>query len=442
MDSKRIEIPSSKSAKQSSYCRPITAHEQTLYDHLLDWIDRESPAEMLARFQALFINGTGCADTEVNAALKAVVASKLAGEDFRYVLNRCCHILINRWQSRAQTQTAILDLIKLFEAPPRILGTSATQSASVRRLHQLTQQFTQTDQYQTLTRLSQVLSVAEARPEQLGTLIRRYPYLYEHCLLGEDSTLEQQNTVQQIQAQRQRQFEMDLTQYVTYQIRRCRADRLGQGLGNSLGNSWDNRAIRPALNPTLLDDQMLSQALRHYMGKVDGHRTHRDQAINLMAGAPQPFARFKDDLYEYLTASVDSGYGKRRFNNHLHSQLQMLFPDSNAQPLNDFLLVRTCSQLLSFLVLDSSQQANHYIFVDLITNLGAITTTGLLLKVVLLCRKVIPGLEKRFSVLFNHYESHQHEAVQWLVQALETLNLALTTNFGTISLPLFTNANP
>lgn len=433
MDSKRTEMSGSRSQKQSSYYRPITPNEQTLYDHLLHWIDRESSAEMLARFQALFIQGA-CADAEVNAALKAVITSKLAAEDFRYVLNRCCHILINRWQARSQTQPAILELIKLFETPPRTLGTSA-KSASVRRLHELTRQFTQTDQYQTLTRLSQVLSLPAAQPEHLGTLIRRYPYLYGHCLLGEDSTQEQQSTVQQIQATRQRQFEVDLTQYVTYRIRCRRADSLGQSLGYGLGSH-----AGPAHNPTLLDDSTLSQALRHYMGKVDGHRTHRDQAINLMAGSPQSFAGFKDDLYDYLTASIDSGYGKRRFNNHLHCQLQLLLPESNAQPLNDFLLVRTCSQMLSFLVLDSAQQSNHYVFVDLLTNLGAVTTTGLLLKIVLLCRKVLPGLEKRFSVLFNHYEAHQHETVQWLVQALENLNLALTTNFGSISLPLFANS--
>lgn len=417
----------SKSAKFGNYYRLITPDEQKLYDHLLHWIERESPAEMLARFEALFIQGRCEADLEVNAALKTVVASKLSAEDFRYVLNRCCHILINRWQARPQTQSLIPALIKLFETPPRMRH-GATQSTSLRRLHQLTQQFTQTDQYQNLTRLSQVLSVAEAQPEQLGALIRRYPYLYEHCLLGEASTQEQQHTVQQIQATRQRQFEMDLSQYITYQVR-CRTQSLS------------HHPLRPAQNPTLLDDLTLSQALRHYLGKVDGQRTHRDQAINLLAGSPQSFAGFKADLYEYLTASIDSGYGRRRFNQHLHRQLVLLLPENNAQPLNDFLLVRTCSQLLSFLVVDSSQQTNHYVFVDLITNLGAVTTTGLLLKIVLLCRKVIPGLEKRFSILFSHYETHQHEAVQWLVQALENLNLALTTNFGAVNLPLFVSSN-
>jgi hypothetical protein len=432
LDSQHSQQPGSKAQRLHSYYRPITPSEQKLYDYLLYWIERESPTEMLARFQALLITGASPAEPEVRAALKAVIASKLAAEEFRYVLNRCCHILINRWQANPQTRPAILELIKLFETPPRRLSANAAQSASVRRLHQLNRQFTQTDQYQTLTRLSQVLSVAEAPPKQLGTLIRRYPYLYQHCLLSEDSTQEQQQTIQQIQTARQRQFELDLNQYVTDRIRRRPA--ASGGLDSRLASS----SIRSAQNPTLLDDATLAQALRHYVGKIDGRRTCRDQALSLLAGAPASFGGFKDDLYEYLTASIDSGYGKRCFNQHLHQQLQTLLPDSNAQPLNDFLLVRTCSQMLSFLVVDSSQQANHYIFVDLMTNLGAITTTGLLLKVVLLCRKVIPGLEKRFSILFSHYEAHQHEAVQWLVQALENLNLALTTNFGSVTLPLFT----
>ncbi|MDX2244899.1 MAG: hypothetical protein NW224_29845, partial [Leptolyngbyaceae cyanobacterium bins.302] len=75
-----------------------------------------------------------------------------------------------------------------------------------------------------------------------------------------------------------------------------------------------------------------------------------------------------------------------------------------------------------------------FLFVDLISNLGPALTTGLLLKIVLICRKVKPHLEKRFSILFSHYESSQREAVQWLVQAMEYLHLALSTNFSSLDL--------
>ena len=61
---------------------------------------------------------------------------------------------------------------------------------------------------------------------------------------------------------------------------------------------------------------------------------------------------------------------------------------------------------------------------------------GVLLRIVLLCRKVRPYLERRFSILFNHYEYSEQRAVQWLVNALEMLNIALVTNFGKLDLSL------
>ena len=135
-----------------------------------------------------------------------------------------------------------------------------------------------------------------------------------------------------------------------------------------------------------------------------------------------------------LRLLIDPEYGRRQFNNQLYNQLRQTLPESDDQKLNDFLLVRTCSQLLNFLVVESPQRPNHFVFVDLISNIGSTLTTGLLLKIVLICRKVKPYLEKRFSILFNHYEFCRRDGVQWLVEAMETLNLALSTNFSTIDL--------
>jgi hypothetical protein len=85
-------------------------------------------------------------------------------------------------------------------------------------------------------------------------------------------------------------------------------------------------------------------------------------------------------------------------------------------------------------VVESSHQPDHFIFVDLIANLGATPTIGLLLKIVLLCRKVKPYLEKRFSILFNHYESRIRDGIPWLVESLENLNIALSVHFGSADL--------
>ena len=416
----------------SRYNRPITSAEQKLYDHLLYWIELESPQDMIERFRILFIDGIGYPDPEISKALRDVIATSSATEDFRYILNRCCHILINRWQARPQSQLAIPALVEAFHMPPAP-SSAAQKIRAVRQLRQLLKDFTSTEQFLTMQRLAQVLAeAAEAasvhtnRP--LGTLIRRYPYLYEHCLLSEDSAQEQQSTVRQVQATFQRQFEIQLSQYVTYQVRRSQLARTGKPATPQI--------IRPVANPTLLTEQDLGKAIKHYVGWVEGNRTHKDlaQTFQTHVDPTSSFSSFKDDLYEYITASIDSEYGKRKFNNQLYQQLQNTLPDNNSRSVNDFLIVRTCSQLLNFLVADNPQHPNHFVFLDLMTNMGAIATTGLLLRLVLFCRKVKPYLERRFSILFNHYEAHTGDAVQWLIQALENVNLALTTNFGAVNL--------
>ncbi|XGV96748.1 MAG: hypothetical protein ACAF41_28995 [Leptolyngbya sp. BL-A-14] len=417
-----------------NFNRQIDQEEQQLYDHLLRLVQSELPNQLIERFRALFVDGVGYPDAEIAAAINKIATSKTADQEFRFVLNRCCHILINRWQTRPQLQAAIPELISIFETTPARPITEYSRSRSVRRLRELVKGFVDSEQYVTLRRLSQVMDQtgdASTPPahEPIGALIRRYPYLYEHCLLTDGSTYEHQQTIRQLQAKAQRQYEVDLSQYVTYQVRRSQLGH--EGLGHA-----GSRILQPVKNPTLLSDRELCSALKQFAGKSQSDGTYRDSAQRFLTHTNQTptFQSFKDDLYQYITASVDPEYGRRQFNNQLYSQLKSTLPESDDQKLNDFLLVRTCSQLLNFLVVESPQRPNHFVFVDLISNIGSTLTTGLLLKIVLICRKVKPYLEKRFSILFNHYEFCRRDGVQWLVEAMETLNLALSTNFSTIDL--------
>jgi len=412
--------------------RQSSLEEQQLYDHLLYCVQLESPTQLIERFQRLFLDGVRYLEPEVWLALEKLAMDKRAEQEFKFVLNRCCHIVINRWQMQPQLQGAIPQLVALFENPP---DPAKVQSRGARRLRQLVQLFTETEQYLTLQRLSRVMSeTAEAEgncngSNQVGALIQRYPYLYEHCLLSEDSSYEHQQTVRQIQARVQRRFEFDLSQYVTYQVRRVQAMR-------QPSTEAPERIIQPVNNPTLLSDRELAAALKQFVGKVQGPNTYRDVAQSFLTHTSQTssYRDFKDDLYEYLTASIDPAYGKRQFNERLYNHLKNTLTQSDLQKPTEFLIVRTCSQLLNFLVVESPQRPNHFVFVDLITNLGATLTTGLLLKIVLLCRKVKPYLEKRFSILFNHYESSTRDGVPWLITSLENLNVAFSVHFGSADL--------
>lgn len=411
--------------------RSIDAEEQKLYDHLLQLVQSELPSQLIDRFRILFIHGAGYPDREILGALDKIAASKSAEQEFQFVLNRCCHILINRWQARPQFQCAIPELVALFATVPSRSMPDLRRAESIRKLRSLVKTFTQSEQYLALQRLSHVLVQTDQTAEGLpiGSLIRRYPYLYEHCLVAEGSSYEHQQAIRQLQAKAQRQYEIDLSQYVTYQVRRSQVQR-------SAVPQAANRLLQPVKNPTLLSDRELGVALKQFVGKSQGASTYRDVAQRFLRSdySTCSFQLFKDGLYEYITASVDSDYGRRQFNNQLYAHLQNTLPESNQQRINDFLVVRTCSQLLNFLVVESPQQPQHFIFVDLISNLGPTLTIGMLLKIVLICRKVKPYLEKRFSILFNHYESCTRDTVLWFVQTMENLNVALSTNFSTIDL--------
>lgn len=416
------------------YNRPPLVAEQYLYDHLLQRVDLDPPEVMIERFKALFIEAIGYPERDIALALDELAVSKIAEDEFRFILNRCCHILINRWQARSQLQTAIPKLVELFESAPSKPVNEISRAKGARQVRSLVSAFPESEQYLTLKRLARVIDgeypadYLGKRP--LGTLIRRYPYLYEHCLLSEDSSQDHQRAVQKLQVQAQHKFEVDLSQYVTYRVRRAR-------LARQTSASTAVQTLRTVDNPTLLSDRELVDSLKQFSGRVDGSHTYRDMAHSFMmhTNHTRSYYNFKSDLYEYITASVDSSYGSRQFNKLLHEQLKGILPECDDKPVSDFLMVRTFSQLLNFLVIESNQEPQHFVFVDLISNLGPILTTGLLLKIVLLCRKVKPYLERRFSILFSHYETCAQEAVQWLVKVLETLNIALSVNFGRVNIP-------
>ncbi len=389
---------------------------------------------MIERFQSLFLHGFGYPDREVILTLDQLLTSPDIDEYFRFIMNRCCHILINRWQTNAQLQSAIPVLVNLLETPPPNRIPELSRSRHIRHLRQINKDFLHTEQYLALKRLARVIEARQTNRVKrddslpLGSLINRYPYLYEHCLVTEDSDLQHQQHVRTMQAEAQHKFEVDLSHYITYRIRQVRLHRQGQG------DAANN--LRVITNPTLLDDRELLSSLKQFARRRDNGPSYRDGAQRFLLTHSQgaSFREFKEDLFDYILADVDPSYGQRQFKTMLQDHLFTTFADSDHKPVDDFLTVRTCSSLFNFLVVDPSAGRQHYVFLDLINNLGPLHTTGLLLRILLICQKVRPFLERRFSILFNHYETASSNTVAWLVSVLENINIALSLNFGTLDL--------
>ncbi len=433
------ELPPSSLDTDEGAIAPEKYHreEELLYQHLLHCVQNEPPEQIIDRFRQLFIEGIGYPEPEIEGALYKTIPFLGSDRDFLYILNRCCYISINRWRTNREGRKAIAKLIEVFRLPPRF-ETAASRSRIVNRLRNLVHQFTQSEEYLKLQRLIKVVEkpVKEDKEETsqvLGDLIYRYPYLYDRYLLTSCTSIEHQQTVIQLQRERKRQFEVNLFQYTTCLLRHSKIALNGA--------SGKGQIISSLTNPTFLKEEEVHLALQEFVGKVEGNYSYKELAHLFLKATSrcQKFSNFKADLYEYLIATIDPEYGKKKFYDRLFKLLKNVYNQSDSLKLNDFLLKQTCKQLFQFLVIESHKNPNHYVLLDLISNIGSLRTIGLLLKIALLSQQVKPELEKRVGILFNHYEGRTIDEIKWLVKYLENVNLALVVNFGDIDVSIMKN---
>ncbi len=402
--------------------------EQIIYEHFLYVVKAEAPARVLERFRSLFIDGIGYGDHRIWTTIETLALEKTAEQNFPLMINRCCYILVNHWQMQPSGKVSVASLVGMLD---NLSDVRMTYSRIIRRLRQLLQLYLQSDDYPKLKRLNFVLNGAidgkHGFAEQpLGSLINRYPYLYQHSLVSEERTFENVETIKRVQRDLCQEQERNLSYYLTYQIRRSRIKaQLGKDAANNLS---------PVANPTLLSTRELGTAFGQFAGKAEGDASYQDLSRGFVSRLQmQPTIKtFKGDLYDYIVSGVDRGYGQRSFNDRLYRTIDNILPDRDYQRLDELSLLRTCTHILNHLVVESPSKPQHFVFVDMISNLGAVFTTGLLLKIVLICNKVKPLLESRLSILFDHYESSQCKGVPWLVKALENWNVAGAIHFGKI----------
>jgi hypothetical protein len=400
--------------------RDVTLDEERLYQHFRDCLRYESTYNVIERFRRLFIEASGYPDSQIWQSLLRLTnpeRNPAIDREYKYILNRCCYTLINLWQLERRNHAAIPELIGLFEQLPSDLG----YAPSTRHLRELMRSFLETEQYATLRRLPQVLFETDdptvwQEDQLLGSLLQRYPYLYEYCLLTKDSDNQQKHNIHLLKDRTQKKFETDLARYDNYRTGRLR--------------------LEPIPNPTLLSDAELNEALDHYLDRVDKRNTHKKSAKRFSCDSKmiRSYRDFKEELNAYLiepVTAVEPRYAAQ-FKRKLRKELQHWFADSDSQQVNDFLINETCRRLLNVLVIER-RNAQHHTFIDLVGNIGYALTVGLLLRIVLFCRTVRPWLEQRFALLFDHYESSKRAEVGWLVTALEHINIALSTNFGGFS---------
>lgn len=405
----------SNSHNVNSCHRKSTSQEQLFYNGMKALSKEDSTSKIIDDFRNILIEGKGEGNPQLWQAISQLVDADGIDKEFNFILNRSCYIFINNWLQNSKLQGAISELIDLFETMPTGVPFCWTEQ----RLRSLNNNFIKSEQYLALRRLAHVFrhkvvveSTDISKEKPLETFIHRYPCLYPHSFLTDRSSDRERQEIRIITNQAQEKYERDLANFVNLQKQ----------------PNFSNEVK----NPTLLSREQVNLAIEHFTGKVDGFNTFKDLADKFLAYCRKlrSYRSFKEGLYEYLTVSIDPKYGKGQFSNKLYKHLQNTLPHNDSQKPSEFLFVGTCRKLLNFLVVESVEQPKHYVFYDLVNNLGSVFTIGILLKIVLFCPKVKPYLEQQFAILFRHYQGWTKNQVWWFVESLENLNLALAVNFN------------
>lgn len=410
----------------------INQEKGILYEYFRHCLNNQPPQVVLDEFRCLFIEGRS-KQSNAREALEKIVFSQQGQEKFNYIINYCCHIIINYWSNKPELQEFIPRLIDIFN---EVNPNHNYRDRRKNRLLKLVCDFQTTEQYLKLRRLINLLSPDEKIDLgdncEIGELSKRYFYLYEYLLLGDENSPEEKKLIREIRKNNQKCFEFQLSQHIIYRARLvqiARARQFSQGAG---------KLVRRVNNPSLLSEKDLKIAIKQYMGKINQEDTVWQLAQRFLTENKfrRSYREYHQDLYSYLSDSIVPRDENYQFKNKLKQIFNQIKPPTNSQELTDIVMLSICRQLLKFLVAATYKQPDHYQFIELIKYLGTVQTITLLIKIILICPQSKPDLEKRFAILFTHYQSYKLNEVPWLVKSLEHLLVAFSIYFGKIDLSI------
>jgi hypothetical protein len=411
----------------TSSWKPNLQIEKSLCDWLESVLQQDSADVTFQVFQRLLIEGKGADDAEITLAIEEMALSKdkSVERDFVRMLDRCCYQIITRWLVDGKPSL----VSQLVDAVGEIGTNKDPVYAKLhRRLQQHWKAYLQEGYYQRLCKLQIIITKRSTdihAVPMVANLLDRYPFLYESNLLAEDSAKEYLEAVQKHKRRSQRDYELRFSQYLTYQIRKA-----------YLRNNPDPQKSIPAVaNPTILKSRDLGNALQSFIGQPKQGSSYWDSACKFQSlmQRPMTFAEFKEDLYRYLSKGIGtSKYAQTSFKPKLKDHLRAVLPENHHKQVDELSQVRTYTQLLNFLIIDSAERPNHVMLIDLLSNFGSTATVGLVLKIILICPKAQTSLNHRLSILFNHYYNSSQSEVPWLIKLLENWQIASSIHFGKV----------
>ena len=229
----------------------------TLYQYFLNLIERESSSEVLEKVRLLLVETDQYPDFEVQEMVKNLVYSPTAKANCSSFFNRLCQACIASWVFQQETKTATFQVLNFFKT---IDIAVTTQEKFITRWQQEGQAFCQTSEYSKLQRLARIVTprfVSDApKPQLLGDVLGRYPFLYKDCLVNNESVEEYINFLADFKRHQQTCFQQKLQKSLILQKQKIEVARL---------RTLTTKVPQPVEivpNPTLLNDQGFNTGCR------------------------------------------------------------------------------------------------------------------------------------------------------------------------------------
>ncbi|MDJ0510636.1 MAG: hypothetical protein QNJ64_15480 [Crocosphaera sp.] len=391
-----------------------------LYQHFLNFVETESASQVLERFRLLLMEPEDYPDFTVQEVIKTMTYSTTSQEDFLTFFNRCCQLCIYHWVANPETRLAIFDLLNLFENSS---FPHNHQQTFYRRLQQQIDGFSETSQYLKFQRLTRIINPGYAskapKPQYLGDLLGRYPFLYKYCLLCNNSSQNYSYLLAGIKIQQQQSFKKQLNYAISLQKAKLEVARIRQL------TSQPNPTVDSVKNPTLLSNQAFDNAVKCF-NNFDQDKIDKTQLIQSLNAQNSGFKQFKIWLIYYLGQEIETSSAKYQLHQYLAWKITGIFPECDEQPVDDDLILKTCNQLVDQWLVEPDKFPNHLNLINPKTASGARQMTVLLLKLMLLTSSVKYSLREKIAHLFEQYESTPIEKCVWLLQLLENCLLAFT----------------
>ncbi len=393
-------------------------NSESLYQYFLEVIKTESSSQVLEKLKLLLVEPDNYPDTEVQQIVKNLVYSPTATANCLLFFNHLCQLCIACWIFNPETKPFIFQLFSLFN---NLEISSTKQENFIIKWQEEAKAFTETPEYLKLQRLIRIINprvVTDAdKPQVLGDLLGRYPFLYKHCLLNQESIQEYINCLAGFKRHQQTSFQQKLNRTIILQKQKIEVARIRR-LTTKIP-----QIIEIIPNPTLLNYQVFKTATETFTQLTKSQINNKQVSHFLNKIQSLSFKDFKILLIQYLIEDIQEEY-QQQLEKYLQEHISPILTNYDQQPLNQFLFLQSCNQLLNKLILNPEQPSNHLSFINLKRYLGATQLTALILKLIFLNYQLKDALRQRLAHLFDYYESTPIEECFWLIQVLENCLVA------------------